>query len=286
MNKPVPTLSIVIVTYNTRQLALDCVRSIFETAHDLLLEVFIVDNASRDGTADALREAFPTVNIIANSDNRYFSAANNQGIRAAAGRYVLALNPDTLVRGDSLRQLVQYMQAHPAAGAATTTMCFPDGTLQRNGSRNVTLRYLTYEYTFVGKLFATRKRALNTALWYSDWDRMSEREVGVLPGSCIIAERDTWLRAGGFDEAMPMYFSDDYFSLQVRKTGKQTVYVPTDGILHYENASTKQVSRRAMWFYFRDLLGYTRRVFGRPAQMLLALLLIPTVVVQYLRAKR
>jgi len=286
MNKTALTLSIVIVTYNTRQLALDCVHSIFEAARDLPLEVIIVDNDSRDGTVAALREAFPAVNIIANSKNRYFSAANNQGIRAAAGRYVLALNPDTLVRGDSLRQLVQYMQSHPAAGAATTTMHFPDGTLQRNGSRNVTLRYLIYEYTFMGKLFAARKRALNATLWYADWDRTSEREVGVLPGSCIIAERETWLRVGGFDEAMPMYFSDDYFSLQVRKTGKQTIYIPTDGILHYENASTKQVSRRALIFYFRDLLAYAGRVFGRPAQMLLALLLIPTLVVQHMRAKR
>ena len=278
-------LSIVIVNYNTRQLLLDCIGSIQQHAGSLSIEVIVVDNASADGSTDAVRAQYPAAKLLANTTNRYFSAANNQGIAAAAGRYVLILNPDTVIRGETLRQLVAYMEQHERVGAATTTMYFPDNTLQCNGSQNVRFAYLIVHYTFIGRLLRKRARRLDTELWYPDWDRSSEREVGVLPGSAIIASRDLWRAVGGFHESMQMYFSDDYFSISVRKRGKSTVFVPTDGITHYENASTRQVSRRAMTLYFRDLLAYTSLVFGRLSQIALAILLIPTWIVQWLKSK-
>ncbi|MHB8628247.1 MAG: glycosyltransferase family 2 protein [Aggregatilineales bacterium] len=278
-------LSIVIVNYNTRQLLLDSIASIRQHSANLSIEVIIVDNASTDDSPDAVRAQFPDVKLLANHANQYFSAANNQGIAAAQGRYVLALNPDTLIRGNALRQLVDYMERHETVGAATTTMFFPANTLQRNGSQNVTFEYLVFHYTVIGKLLKSRAQALNTRLWYPEWDRTSEREVGVLPGSAIIAKRAVWLSAGGFHEAMRMYFSDDYLSICIRRHGKKTVFVPTDGITHYENASTRQVSRRALNLYFRDLLAYTRLVFGRPAQIALAILLLPTWLAQWIKSK-
>jgi GT2 family glycosyltransferase len=284
LNTPVD-LSIVIVNYNTRQLLLDCVASIREHTGTLAVQVLVIDNASTDGSADAIRAQYPNVKLLANRANHYFSAANNQGMAAALGRYVLALNPDTLIRGDTLSQLVAYMDRHTHVGAATTTMYFPDQTLQRNGSQNVSFEYLMFHYTFIGKLLKRRDRAVDARLWYADWDRSSEREVGVLPGSAIIAARDIWLSIGGFHESMRMYFSDDYFSIRVRQCGKQTRFVPSDGITHYENASTRQVSRRALNLYFHDLLAYTRLVFGRPAQFALATLLLPTWLIQWLKSK-
>lgn len=281
-------LTIVIVNYNTQRLLLECIASI--QAHtgngsDLSVEVIVVDNASTDGSADAVRAQCPDVKLIANRANHYFSAANNQGIAAAQGRYVLVLNPDTLIRGQTLSQLTAYMDQHERVGAATTTMYFPDNQLQRNGSLNVSFEYLTLHYTLIGKLWKRRTQALDAQIWYAGWDRTSEREVGVLPGSAIIAARGTWLANGGFHDSMRMYFSDDYFSLCVRQCGKRTVFVPSDGITHYENASTRQVSRRALTLYFQDLLAYTRLVFGRPAQIVLSVLLLPTWAVQWLRAK-
>jgi GT2 family glycosyltransferase len=278
-------LSIVIVNYNTRQLLLDCIASIRPHSGNLSIELIVVDNASTDNSPATVRAEFPDVKLLANPANKYFSAANNQGIVAARGRYVLVLNPDTLIRGNALGQLVDFMEHHETVGAATTTMFFPDNTLQRNGSQNVTLQYLVLHYTLIGKFLRSRAQALDTGLWYANWDRTSEREVGVLPGSAIIAERDLWLSVGGFHESMRMYFSDDYLSICVRRHGKKTVFVPTDGITHYENASTRQVSRRALNLYFRDLLAYTRLVFGRPAQMLLATLLVPTWLAQWVKSK-
>jgi hypothetical protein len=278
-------LSIVIVSYNTRRLLLACVASIYAGA-SLPVEVIVVDNGSTDGSADAIRAQFPQVRLIANRHNAYFSAGNNQGIWAATGRYVLALNPDTLVRGDTLRQLVAQMDADPHLGAATTMQYTPDGRLQHNGSRFPTYWHLLVNYTFVGKLLAGHNRALNAWLWYADWDRRTPRQVDVLPGSCILARRDHWRQIGGFAPSMPMYFSDDYFSLQVQCLGLQTRYLCSDGIVHYEGMSAKQVSAWSLRQYLHDLVVYARLRFGWGAAALLMVLLLPTWLVQRVKARR
>ena len=283
-------LSVVIVNYNTRPLLLDCLRSILDQEHRITIECIVVDNASSDGSAEAVRERFPQVRLIANPTRRYFSDGNNQGIEAARGRYVVTLNPDMVVLGDTLAQLVRQMDAHPDIGAATTTTFFPDRRLQLNGSRAVTLGYLLFRYTFIGKLFARRLRAYEEWLWYGDWDRATVRDIEVLPGCCIIAPKAVWTAVGGYDERLPMYFSDNYLSRAVQRLGRRTVYLVSDGIIHYEGASTRGPNRRvlsarALNVYLRDLLTYTGLVFGRPAQALLAVLLIPTWIVQRLKAR-
>jgi GT2 family glycosyltransferase len=280
-----PDLSVVIVNYNTRQLLLDCLASVYRAADTITLECIVVDNASTDGSAEAVRECFPQVKLIANAQNRYFSAANNQGVSIAAGRYVAVINPDMVVQGQALAQLVGQMDADPSISAATTTMVSPDGTLQRNGSRHVTFGYLVLNYTFVGRLLVRRLRAYNDWLWYADWDRTTRQPVEVLPGSCIIAAKETWTATGGFDARMPMYFSDDYLSRSVQALGKQTVYLVSDGIVHYEGYISKRMKARTLNLYMHDLLIYTRLVFGRAAQFALFVLLIPTWLVLRLKAR-
>lgn len=283
-------LSIVIVNHNTRQLLLELLETIGAGSKGIAYECIVVDNASSDDSVAAVKTHFPQVRMIVNAVGRYYSAGNNQGIAAARGRYVLILSPDMLVLGNTLPQLLEQMQAHPEVGAATTTMYFPDKVLQSNCCREVTYAYLLFEYTFLGKLFPAKLKADRDWLWYADWDRRSYREVGVMPGSCIIALRTTWNAVQGFDERMPMYFSDNYVTRAIRRSGKQTVYFPSDGIVHYEGASTQQATRRVLStrylkMYFGDLLAYVGAVFGRPAQIAFALLLIPTLVVQFRKAQ-
>jgi GT2 family glycosyltransferase len=279
-----PELSIVIVSYNTRQLLLDCLASIYAHA-SLPLQVIVVDNHSSDGTPAAIRAQFPQVKLLANEHNAYFSGGNNQGITAACGRYVMVMNPDMLVRGDTFRQLVTQMDADPTIGAATTIMYFPDGTLQRNGSHFSTYPYLVFNYTLLGKLLPANKRAYNDWLWYRDWDRTTARDIDVLPGSCIIAKRETWQTLGGFEPHMPMYFSDEYFALRVQQLVGRTCYLCSDGLVHYEGQSAKQVSAWSLGRYLHDLLVYTRLRWGWLAMSLLGVLLIPTWVVQRLKAR-
>lgn len=113
----------------------------------------MLDNASYDGSAQAVAARFPQVRFVQNAENGYFSAAYTQGIQLAQADYVLALNPDMQVRGATLQRLLSALQADPSIGAATTTMYFPDGRLQRNGSRFPTFGYLVLNYTFIGKLY-------------------------------------------------------------------------------------------------------------------------------------
>ncbi len=285
-------LSIVIVNYKTRKLLLGCLASIYsnQVSNSISFECIVIDNASNDGSSEAVSATYPQVRLITNTENHYFSAAYTQGINEAVGRYVLVLNPDMIIEGHTLTQLVRQMDSDPSIGAATTTMHFPTGELQRNGSRFVNFGYLLFQYTFLGKLMPGRLRAYRDWLWYADWDRTTRRDIDVLPGSCIIATRETWLAAGGFNDAMPMYFSDDYLSWSVQKLGKRTVYLVSDGIVHFEGASTQHATRRtltarSLQLYFHDLLVYTRLRFGPLAQAFLAVMLIPTRIVQHFNAR-
>ena len=283
-------LSIVIVNYNTRQLLLECLESIFGRVQQVSYEVIVVDNASADGSAEAVRAQFPDVVVIANTTGRYFAGGNNQGIKVAQGRYVLALNPDTLVLGDTLAQLVHHLDTHPDIGAATTIQYTADMQVLPNASRQVTYGYLLFQYTFLGKLFPGRLQAYRDWLWYAGWDRTTERDVGVMPGSCIIASQETWRSVQGFNEALLMYFTEDQLSGAVQRLGKRTVYLVTDGIVHYEGASTfhqetRTRTARSLNLYFHDLLAYTRLVFSRPAQVFLSLMIMPTWIFQRLMAR-
>lgn len=289
MPTSLPALSVVIVNYKTRDLLLALLESIYAQAPDLRLECIVLDNASYDGSAQAVAARFPQVRFVQNAENGYFSAAYTQGIQLAQADYVLALNPDMQVRGATLQRLLSALQADPSIGAATTTMYFPDGRLQRNGSRFPTFGYLVLNYTFIGKLYRWLApkgwQELQDWLWYAEWDRLSARPIDVLPGSAIIAHREVWRAAGYFEARLKMYFSDDYFSRRVQALGLRTVYLPSDGIVHHEGASAKQVSARALRMYLRDLIVYTRLVYGGLAAALLSVLLIPTWLVQRLKAR-
>lgn len=283
-----PLLSVVVVNYNTRQFTLDCLASLYESARrsGLTIEVIVIDNASSDGSPSAIRAAYPSAQIVANTANHYFSAAYTQGVAQAQGEYVIVLNSDMVVRGETLGQLVRALNADSTIGAATTNLYTPDGRLQRTGARFTPYPYLVLQYTFLGKILAARLRRLNDWLWYADWDRTTARDIDVLPGSCIIARRAVWQQTGGFDARMLMYFSDDYLSRAVQGLGKRTVYLQSDGIVHYEGGSSRQISAWVLRTYLRDLLVYTRLVYGRAAQLTLAILLVPTWVMQRLRVRR
>ena len=109
-------ISIIIVSYNTKLLLLDCLASIFATVKDMSFEVWVVDNNSTDGTIEAVRQRYPTVNAIANRENRGFAAANNQAFRVMSGTYALLLNSDAMLTEGAVRALYDFMEGHPEAG--------------------------------------------------------------------------------------------------------------------------------------------------------------------------
>jgi hypothetical protein len=273
----VTDVSVVIVSFNTRDLLARTIAAVLQEP-GLGIDVHVVDNASADGSAEMVRTRFPTVAVTANDDNRYYSAGNNQALRKARGRYALVLNPDAEPTPGTLHAMVAYLDAHPEVGALTPRLCFRDGRVQRTCSRLRTFRHLLLEHTFLSLLFPRSLRELLRDFWYAAWDRATEQDVSVLPGSCIMVRREVLDTVGTFDERLRMYFSDDDWCERIARAGFRLVYAPIGVVMHPEGASTSQRPWAARRLYFQDMVRYTATRFGTPAAVLVWLLTRPTLL--------
>jgi len=269
-------LTTILCNYNTRDALARALESLLATQGDLAAEIIVVDNASRDGSADMVRQRFPAVNVIESGANRWFSGGNNLGLRAAQGEYALILNPDTILPPGALAMLVAYLDEHPAVGAVTPRMTFADGTLQRTCSRFPAYGDALLSYTFLGVLFPRWRERRRRAMWYEGWERDSTRAIEVAPGSCLMARRAILAQIGYFDERLKLFFTDDDLCRRIVGTGAAIHFVAEATIVHDEHASLSQVPRLTQHVYWADLLTYTRKHHGRAAAWLLAALLLPT----------
>ncbi len=268
-------LSIVVVSYNVRRLLEKTVEAALADSSTLDAEVIVIDNASIDGSADAIRARFPTATIVENPENRCYTAANNQGFASARGRFVLVLNPDAEVRPGTLPAMVGALEARPEVGLASCRMLWPDGRVQRNCCAERSFLSLVLDNTPLGLVLAPLRARIRSREWYAGWDRESEREVGVLPGSFLLARRGVLDTVGGFDERLRLYFAEDDWCGRVRRRGHGVRYLPVGGVIHPEAASVRQAPRRARRIYFEDLTRYTEIRFGRGRARLLRALAWP-----------
>lgn len=271
-----PDLSIVIVNYNTREPLRRCLESIQARSGDLEVEIVVVDNASKDGSAEMVRQIAPKAIVIEPGHNTWFTGGNNLGMKVASGDYLLFLNPDTVVQPGMLPQLVGYLSGHPDVGAATCQMRFPNGGLQYTCSRVPGYLDLLLGYTFLGVVFPFWRDKRRRVMWYDGWHRNETRAIEIAPGSCIMASLKVIHQINGFDESLRLYFTDDDLCRRILATGKQIHFV-SDAILHHEeHASTIQVQRLAQQIYFDDLLQYSRKYYGTAATLFLRALITPT----------
>jgi GT2 family glycosyltransferase len=285
----VPDLSIIIVNYNTREALRRCLDSIQREHDGLDVEVIVVDNASRDGSAAMVRER-PEVRLIEPGYNTWFTGGNNLGLAQATGEYALILNPDTVIQPGALATMLDYLRSNPSVGAITCQMRYPDGRRQYTCSRLPTYLDLVLNYTFLGVLLAPWRRRRRAWLWYEGWDRQSTRAVELIPDSCLMAPLGLLRQIGAFDEALKLYFTEDDICKRILNSGHAIHFVAEAVIVHEERASTSQVQRLASQVYFADLVVFSRKYFGGARTALLRLLILPTVwgmdVVQRLRGER
>ena len=272
-----PVLSIVIVNYNTRDFLRGCLSSIAAHSGELEVEVIVVDNASKDGSAAMLRAEFPLVRLVEPGVNTWFTGGNNLGVRQAEGEYILLLNSDTLVQPEMLPRMVAYARAHPELGALTCQQrSFAGDNVLRICSRVPAYLDLLLGYTFLGVFFAPLRDRRRAVMWYADWQRDSSRAVEVIPGSCVFAARDLLTRLGPFDERLKLYFPEDDLCKRILAEEREIHFLADAVLLHEEHASTRQAQRLASRVYFDDLVAFTRKWHGALAALLLALLLLPT----------
>lgn len=262
-------ISVIIVNYKVKEYIANLLNSIKKAQHELKLEIFVVDNASGDGSISYLEERFPEVHYIANQENIGFGRANNQALKQAKGEYTLIINPDTLVSEDTLEVLIKHMESNPECGAAGCKILSPDGEFARECRRSIPdvrsaiFRVLSLDSLFPqSKLFGKR---------YLGWLSESEStQVPVISGSCMFWRTSLLKELGGFDEDFFMYGEDDDLCYRVQETPYHIDYVSETSIIHYKGESAKKgdlkhirIFNKGLYTFFEKHYSYKYSIFSK-----------------------
>jgi GT2 family glycosyltransferase len=259
----VPELSVVIPSWNTRELLRACLASI-ERAPKPSTEVIVVDNASHDGSADMVEADFPEVRLRRNDENEGFARGCNQGMDLARGRWILLLNADTEILDDGLERQVRFLEEHPEHGAVAPRLVSPDGSTQRTCMRFPGWWTPLFFATPLERWFP-RSREMRR-YFMLDWDQESERDVDQPPAAALLLRREVIERVGGFDERLWLFFNDVDLSRRMADAGWRTRYLADARVLHHVGESTKQFGTRVVEWQ-RNRLWYYEKHMGRLAKL-------------------
>lgn len=248
-----PDVSVVIVSWNTRALTTACLASLPAAAGPRSWDAWVVDNASSDDSVEAIRRDHPQVRVIANPTNVGFAAANNQGIRACAGRYVLLLNSDTVMAPGSLATLVRFADDHPSAGVVGPRLVNPDGSFQTGPTPFPSLRTELLSVTGIGRRltyrgYPSRRPAASTHAQRTDY----------VVGACMLARRDAIDAVGVLDESYFMYSEEPDWCWRMRLAGWATWYTPDAVVTHFGGQSTSQVREAMLVALYRSKVRFFR----------------------------
>lgn len=232
-------VSIVIVSYNSRDAVSDCLASLALGDSTVAAETILIDNASSDGTPGLVRERFPWVRVTANADNLGYARAVNQGIGLSSGRYLLVLNPDVTVRPGSIGQLVRFMDDHADAGISASKLLNPDGTLQYSCRRFYTFLTLLLRRSFLGRVFRN-SRAIADYLML-DYDHEESRPVDWVIGACMMVRREALRDIGLMDDRFFLYFEDVDWCYRTWQSGWRVYYVPESVMRHRHTRASAQI---------------------------------------------
>jgi GT2 family glycosyltransferase len=259
-------LSIIIVNWNTRDLLAQCLESVFTNPPEQEFEVWVVDNASSDGSAERVHAHFPNVHLIENSKNVGFARANNQAIRQSKGRYILLLNPDTSVLPGSLGAMVRFMDEHMDVGLLGGNVLNPDRTPQICYGNTPTL--LTELLTLIGMdRYLPLPDSLRSSLRRSSELAESFLEVGWVLGACMLIRQTALNQVGLLDEGYFMFSEEIDWSRRALGHGWKVVYLPGGGIVHHGGKSTEQVSHRMLAFLYASKARYLLKFEGRASAL-------------------
>jgi GT2 family glycosyltransferase len=252
VNAP-PLLSVVIVSYNTRDELVRCLESLRRVTAPL--ETIVVDNASGDGSAAAVREGFPEVRVLENPENAGFARATNRGLREATGELVLLLNSDAEVRPGAVEALADVLRARPDVAIVGPRTVGSGGEPQISFGPDLTPWSEWGQARLVRGVREGRPDALRRAAAQAE----GEREVDWVSGSCLLARRAVLRDVGFFDEAFFLYEEDADLCLRVRRAGHKVLYSPRGEVLHHLGRSMAKAPERARAEYDRSHLAYYRK---------------------------
>lgn len=254
-------LSVIIVNYNVRHYLAQCLRSVRKSARGIEIEIFVVDNASRDGSAHYLKPRFPDVHFIFNSRNVGFGRANNQAIRIARGEYILFLNPDTILTEDTLGECLAYAEQQDRMGALGVRMIGDNGRFAPESRRGLPTPWTSLcKITGLTALFPRSHRFGRYYMGYLDETAPSEIEI--VSGAFMLVRRKALDTTGPFDPTFFMYGEDIDLSYRLLKAGFKNYYYPTP-ILHYKGESTHRSTYRYVHVFYGAMLIFFRKHFRR-----------------------
>ena len=256
-----PELSVCIVNWNTRQDLEEALRSVLESDPELNIEVIVLDNASRDGSAEMVRQRYPEVALIQSPENVGFARGYNRASRQATGRYLLILNPDTVVRPGTFGRLVEFMGSHPEAAAAGPRLLNSDGSLQFSCRRFPRPMAAVLRNTALGRLLP-RNRFTRQYLM-QDWDHSSLQHVDWVSGAAVCIRREAWDQVGGFDEGYFMYAEDMDWCLRAEQAGWKVYYVPDAVIVHRIGRSSDQRPFPMVIEFHRSMARFYRKHYSQ-----------------------
>lgn len=265
-------LSVIIVNYNVEYFLEQCLNSCRKAMQNVSCELFVVDNNSIDGSVEMVRNKFPEVHLIANTDNAGFSKANNQAMRIANGEYVLLLNPDTVVEEDTFEKVVHFMDTHPDAGGLGVRMLDGKGKFLPESKRGLPTPSVAFYKIFgISRLFPKSKRFGRYHLGYLS--EFETNEIEILSGAFMLMRKEALDKVGLLDEAFFMYGEDIDLSYRIILGGYKNYYFPETRIIHYKGESTKKSSVNYVFVFYRAMIIFARKHFSQKNARLFSFLI-------------
>lgn len=282
-------LTVSIVNWNTKELLKACLGSIFSQTEGLNYDVWVIDNGSSDGSVQMIEREFPQVRLIKNFVNLGFTKTNNQVLRQCEGNYVLLLNSDTQVVGNALKELTDFMEVHPEAGAAGCQLLNKDGSLQLSCGRFPTLTSMFFGGMTCNRIFRKifGKRTFFAEYGLSDEEHLCFQEVDFVKGCCLILRKCVLEKTGSLDENIFMYFEEIDLCYRIKQQGNKILYTPQPKVVHLGGQSNPSVGKtvcqqlNSQEYFFRKHYGNTQAFFLKLVIAFGALIRLPLFLVIY-----
>lgn len=272
-----PAVTVIIVSYKVRYYIEQCLNSVLRSVPDA--QILVVDNKSDDGSVEYLRERFGQIEVIANDFNAGFGKANNMALAKATGRYVLFLNPDTVVAERTIPGCIEYMDAHQETGAVGVRMQYCNGRFANESRRSLPTPMVSFWHMAgLGKLFPRSKVFARYHLTYLD--RNSECGIDVVSGAFMFIRKEVLDKTGGFDEDFFMYGEDIDLSYRIIQQGYKNRYLPLP-IVHYKGESTVKTSYHYAKVFYDAMLIFFNKHFHRYSCLLAMLVKLVVVIKKF-----
>ncbi|PQO28770.1 glycosyltransferase family 2 protein [Blastopirellula marina] len=231
-------VSILVVSYNTKEETLACLESVYDQTKDVSFELIVLDNASHDGSAEAIEETFPELTLIKSSENLGFAGANNVAAEKATGEYLLLLNPDTVILDHAIDRIVKFARSDDQPRVFGGRTFFEDMTLNADSCHGAPTPWSLLSMG-VGFSSVFSRSAFFNPEGLGDWQRDSFREVDCITGCFLLLQRSLWNELGGFDLDYFMYGEDTDLCLRARKHGAKCFVYPEAQLIHHGGRSEK-----------------------------------------------